>query len=132
MKRVILILSCVSIFCAGVLWALQGCSDIDADHDLFHQVESAVSNHHAKGSGSHHLHPDPTRVHCPNVFDEFLVSPRVTPISDHSYVYHLALAGKSVRDFLSDATFGSFGNGPPGPHLFKILPRHLVLSVIRV
>lgn len=132
MKRLIVILACVSVFYAAAVWALEGCRDIGPGHELFHEGESAASDHHDKDTASHHSHSDPTRIHCPNVFGEFLVSSRVTLMSDHGYVYHVALAGKSAQDFLSDMIFGGFGDGPPGPLHSKTLPRHLVLSVIRI
>ena len=132
MKRVVLILSCISVFYAGAVWALEGCRDIGAGHELFHPAVSAASDHD-NDAASHHSHSDPTKIHCPNVFGEFLVSSRVTLTADHSYFHHhVALAEKSVHDFLSDMIFGGFGGGPPGPLHSKTFPRHLLLSVIRI
>ena len=132
MKRLMVILVCVSVFYAAAVWALEGCRDIGSGHELFHQTESAVSDHHDKDTASHHSHSDPTRVHCPNLIGEFLVSSRVTLTSDHGYGRYVALPGGSVQDYLSDIVFGGFGDGPPGPLLSKTFPRYLVLSVIRI
>lgn len=133
MKRLIVIVSCIFVLYAGAVWALEGCRDIGAGHQLFHQAESADSDHHhARDNASHHSHSDPTRVHCPNVFDEFLLSPRITLTANHSYVGHVALAAKSFHGFLAGRIYGGFGDGPPGHYRSKPLPRHLVLSVIRI
>jgi hypothetical protein len=132
MERFIFILSCLSIFYAGAVWALEGCRDIGAGHELFHQAEGAVSDHHDNDAASHHSHSDPSKIHCPNVFAEFLVNSRVSLTSDHSYVYQVVFASESVHEFLSDMIFGGFGDGPPGPLHSKLLPRHLLLSVIRI
>lgn len=132
MKRIVLLVSCFSIFYAGVVWALEGCRDVGAGHELFHQAEGTVSDHHDKDSASHHSHSDPARIHCPNVFGEFLVSSRVTLASDLGCVYHVAHGGEAVQDFLSDMIFGGFGDGPPHPVYSNTLPRHLLLSVIRI
>ena len=90
MKRLILVLSCLSIFYAGVVWALEGCRDIGIGHDLRHGAESAFPSHHDTHSAPQHSHSDQSKVHCPNVFGEFLISSRASLNSNAGYLYHTA------------------------------------------
>jgi hypothetical protein len=129
MKRFIVLLSCISIFYAGAVWALEGCGDFGLEIDTGHRAEKSAHHHHGE---SHHSHSDPSKLHCPNVFGEFLVSSRVTITSDHSYVHHVTLSEESLQRFLFDMISGGFGDGPPNSVHLKDIPRHLLLSVIRI
>jgi hypothetical protein len=133
MKRFIIVLSCLSIFYAGAVWALEGCGDFSADVHAAHHTEKEFSlDHHYSDAAPHHSHSDPSKVHCPNVLGEFLISPRATLTSNPGHVSHLDVVGQSVREFLSDLTSRGYGDGPPGSVHLKALPRHLLLSVIRI
>jgi hypothetical protein len=132
MKRFIIVLSCLSIFYAGAVWALEGCLDLDMDAHPAHHGEESSHDAHTAG-GSHHSHTDPSKIHCPNVLDEFLISPRATLPSNNSHVLHVAHgAWASTGALLSDSAESSEGDGPPGFIHSRMFPRHLLLSVIRI
>ena len=132
MKRLILVLSCLSIFYAGMVWALEGCRDIGAGHELFHQAESAASEHHDKDTASHHSHSDQSKVHCPNVFGEFLISSRASLNSNAGYLYYTASTSELVHSILPGGGSRGLNRGPPGWPYSETFPRHLLLSVIRI
>ena len=132
MKRLIIVLSCLSVLYAGAVWALEGCRDFGVKADVDHTGAGSASHRHDAGAPSHHSHSDPSKVHCPNVFGEFLISARESLTSDSGGHYHPAVVRDSVKDFLSDTISGGFGAGPPGSPHSKTLPRHLLLSVIRI
>jgi hypothetical protein len=130
MKKLTVIIACISIFCAGNLWALDGCLAFGYDRDGAHH--EADLTQHAHADYSHESHSDPTQVHCPNVLNEFLLSAR--PSSD-------ALL-KSWRQFIAAIGFIGFSSSvaksspkvgsPPGDQRSSAFPRHLLLSVIRI
>src|SRR5690242_1264092 len=97
MKRLIFILSCLSVFYAGVVWAREGCRDIGAGHKLSHKAEGSTAHHHDNDHPSRHSHADPTQIHCPNVLSEFLISPRASLSASHKQNFHPA----PVSDFAS-------------------------------
>jgi hypothetical protein len=132
MKRLILVLSCLSIFYASLVWALEGCRDVGSGHDLHHSAENAFPGHHETNGAPHHSHSDQSKVHCPNVFGEFLVSSRASVRSSNDYVYHTALATIFSHNLFSSVGSQGMGHGPPGSAHSKDFPRHLLLSVIRV
>jgi len=129
MKRLILFLSCLSILYAGAVWALEGCSDFGVGANAQHHNERGVPSHH--DAAPHHSHSDQSKVHCPNVFGEFLISSRASVGSSNGYVYHTAFATAFSHDLFSRNSQGT-GQGPPGSAHSKDFPRHLLLSVIRI
>jgi len=131
MKRLVIVLICLSILYANAVWALEGCQDHAADIHSPHQAKKAY-DHHVAHVPSHHSHSDPSKIHCPNVFAEFLISPPATLISDPGHVSHLQCAGELVKEFVSHTICGGYGDGPPGLVHSKAFPRHLLLSVIRI
>ena len=132
MKRLILILSCLSIFYASMVWALEGCRDIGIGHDLRHGAESAFPSHHDTHGAPEHSHSDQSKVHCPNVFGEFLISSRASLNSNASYGYHTASISEVVHNFLQGGSSRGLNHGPPGSPYSNTFPRHLLLSVIRI
>ena len=132
MKRLILVLSCLSIFYAGVVWALEGCRDIGIDHDLRHDAESALPSHHDTHGAPHHSHSDQSKVHCPNVLGEFLISSRASLNSNAGYLYYTAFISELVQSHLPAESSRGLNHGPPGSPYSKSFPRHLLLSVIRI
>ena len=132
MKRLILIFACFSIFYAGTVLALEGCLDIGIGHAAHHEGDNADPNHHDTDTASRHSHSDSARVHCPNVFTEFLISPRVSLSSAKGYVYHACLGVETVRALLSGPMTSGIGDGPPGAKVFQSRPLRLLLSVIRI
>ncbi len=132
MKRLILVLSCLSIFYAGVVWALEGCRDMGTGHDVHHDAENGLSNHHDTHGAPQHSHSDQSKVHCPNVFGEFLISSRASLNSNAGYVYHTASISEVVHNFLPGWSSRGLNHGPPGSPYSNTFPRHLLLSVIRI
>ena len=131
MKRLILVLSCLSIFYAGVVWALEGCRDVGA-HDLHHGAESAFPGHHDTDRAAHHSHSDQSKVHCPNIFNEFLISSRASLNSSAGYLYYTAFISAYVPSHLPAESSRGLNHGPPGSPYSNTFPRHLLLSVIRI
>jgi hypothetical protein len=131
MKRFILIMSCISIFYAGAVWALEGCLDFEKDVHPAHQAGKFSHNHHDTEAGSHHSHTDPSKIHCPNVLGEFLISSRVSLSADNSYLHHAA-HDVETGSGLSHSIALAEGGGPPGLIHSKTFPRHLLFSVIRI
>jgi hypothetical protein len=132
MKRLVLILACLSIVYAGTVWALEGCLDIGIGHDLHHVGDNAIPSHHDTDAASRHSHSDSSRVHCPSVVCEFLISSRISLSPEKVQVYYASLGTETVGAFLSGLATSGVGDGPPGPIHSKIFPRHLLLSVIRI
>jgi hypothetical protein len=131
-KRFILVLSCLSVFYAGAVWALEGCSDFGVGSNPQHHNESAAHHHHDSDAAPHHSHSGEPTVHCPNLFGEFLISSRASISSSNGYVYHTTQPAEPIDRFLLGATSRGFGGRPPGSVHSKDFPRHLLLSVIRI
>jgi hypothetical protein len=130
MKRWILVLSCISIFFAGAVWALEGCVDFEAEvHGAHHSEQS--SHEHDNPAPAHHSHTDPLKIHCPNVLSEFLISSPLSLSSGSARMHHAFHDTATINDLTRSITLEE-GNGPPGPLYSKTLPRHLFLSVIRI
>ena len=132
MKRLILVLSCLSIFYAGMVWALEGCRDIGTGHDFHHGAENAFPGHHDTEGVPHHSHSDQSKVHCPNIFGEFLISSRASLKSTAGYVHYTTSTSELVHSFLPGGSSRGLNHGPPGSPYSKTFPRHLLLSVIRI
>jgi hypothetical protein len=133
MKQFIVVLGCLSIFYAGAVWALEGCSDFESGVHAAHHSETSSHNHHNAGEGSHHSHTDPSKIHCPNLLGEFLISSRAILSSNNSHVLHIAHdAWAATGALLFDSAESSEGDGPPGYIHSRMFPRHLLLSVIRI
>jgi hypothetical protein len=133
MKRLLVVLTCISIFYAGAVWALEGCLDLGMDAHPAHHGEESSHDAHTAGAGSHHSHTDPSKIHCPNVLGEFLISSRATLPSNNSHVLHTAHDAWAVAGALLCGSTGLWeGDGPPGSIRSRIFPRHLLLSVIRI
>ena len=130
MKRLILFLICLSMFYAGAVWALEGCSDFGVGANAQHHNERGVPSHH--DAAPHHSHSDQSKVHCPNVFGEFLVSSRASVQSSNDYVYRTTFAAAFSHDLSPSVSSQGTDQGPPGSAHSKDFPRHLLLSVIRI
>ena len=130
MKRFVVVLSCLSIFYAGAVWALEGCVDFGTDvHGALHG-ETSAHEPHTTDAGAHHSHTDPSKIHCPNVLGEFLISSRLSVSPDKNYTHHAAHDAETVNGSHSIAL--AEDGGPPGLIQSKSFPRHLLLSVIRI
>ena len=98
MKRVIVILICLSVFYAGALWALEGCGDLGVGFAAHHDGENTLSSHHEVGDiSSHHSHGDHSKVHCPNVLAEFVLSSGVSLNADRGAAVHADLPGQKIH-----------------------------------
>jgi len=117
---------------AGTVWALEGCSDFSVSADAQHHDESGVPSHHDADTIPHHSHSNQSKVHCPNVFGEFLISSRASLNSNAGYVYHTASTSEVVHSFLPGESSRGLNHGPPGSSYSNTFPRHLLLSVIRI
>ena len=133
MKRVIVILSCLSIFYAGAVWALEGCRDLGVGFDTHHHAENALSiQHHDADTASHHSHSDPAKVHCPNVLGEYVLSSRVSLNADRNVKVYADHTTQQIKRLYLGAMSSSVGVGPPGPNASPIFPLHLFLSVLQI
>lgn len=131
MKRLIVILTCFAVFYAGVLWAVEGCRDLNVGFDAHHEAENALSRHHEGATtSSHHSHPDHSKIHCPNVFGEFVLSSRVILNADRSAAVHADHVGQQLDSLFPNVR--SRGVGPPSPNLSPTFSRHLFLSVLQI
>ncbi len=131
MKRLVVIAACLSIFFAGVVWALEGCRGLGDRLNLHHHADQSVADHHdsthSESHGSHHA-----KVHCPNVFGEFILSSRVLLNSDRGFTTRASYLTQQLEAFLPDLNSAGLIHGPPGTLVSKILPRHLLFSVMRI
>jgi hypothetical protein len=128
MKRLIIVLSCLSILYASAVWALEGCIDLGKDAHPAHHSEHSSGT---PGRASHHSHTDPSQIHCPNSLGEFLISSRPF-LSSGDGRMHDAAYDAATATRLSNAIALAEGAGPPGIVQSKTFPRHLLLSVIRI
>ena len=133
MKCLILILNCLAILYAGAVWALEGCSDFGVvPNQLHHNPSAATSHHHDTGAAPHHSHSDQSKVHCPNIFSEFLISSRASLNSNAGYLYYTPFTNELVHSILPGGGSRGLNHGPPGWPYSETFPRHLLLSVIRI
>ena len=130
MKRLIVVLSCISIFYAGGVWALEGCLDLGAEVHRAHNSENS-SDEHDNPAPAQHSHTDPLQIHCPNFLSEFLISLPLSLSSGSARMHH-AVHDTATINGLPRSIRLNEGNGPPGPLYSKTIPRHLLLSVIRI
>ena len=79
-----------------------------------------------------HSHSDQSKVHCPNVLGEFLISSRASLNSNAGYQYYTAFISDLVYNHLPGESSRGLNHGPPGTPHSKTFPRHLLLSVIRI
>jgi hypothetical protein len=131
MKRVIVILTCISVFYAGALWAMEGCRDLGVGFNAHHDAENAPSSHHdGAETSSHHSHADHSKIHCPNVLGEFVLSSRVSLSTDRRAAVRADLLGQQIHCLFPYVS--ARGVGPPVPNLSPTIPRHLFLSVLQI
>jgi hypothetical protein len=130
MKRLIVLLSCISIFFAGAVWALEGCLDLGAEVHGAHNTEKS-SDEHDNPAPAQHSHTNPLQIHCPNFLSEFLISSPLSLSSGSARTHH-AVHDIATINGLPRSTTLNEGNGPPGPFYSNALPCHLLLSVIRI
>jgi hypothetical protein len=130
MKRVLAIAVCLSILYAGALWAFAGCESLitaSMGHD--HGDRSSESHH---GAASDPQHSDPEKIHCPNLFGEFLIGSRISidpnPRDSVSVGYEFLRCSPLVQELGASR----FDPGPPGPIVSAHISRQVLLSVIRI
>jgi hypothetical protein len=132
MKRVFVIVICLSILYAGVAWAFSDCENF---------IVAAAAHHHGDNSEDHHLHDDTGasqqgdsgKIHCPNLLDALLL------VGSRSSIEAKRRAATAVDCPSFNPPFEGqrsaslpFVLGPPGLTVFQSRPLRLLLSVIRI
>jgi hypothetical protein len=128
MKRLLIALICLSIFYASAVWALQGCTDLEMQAHPAHHTDHSSE---IPGRTSHHSHSDPSQIHCPNLLSEFLISSPLSLQSGSARMHYAVHDTATIKGLLRSIILEE-SNGPPGPLYSMTLPRHLLLSVIRI
>ena len=133
MMRLIVIFTCLSIFHAGALWALEGCRDLAIGFNTHHDADKAHSSDLEDANSSpHHAHSEHSKIHCPNVFGEFVLSSRVSLNADRSAAVHSDHLGQQIDYSMLSVVAVGCGAGPPRPSRSPAFPRHLLLSVLQI
>jgi len=132
MKRAFVIAVCFSLLYAGAVWAYAGCGNLftaSVGHD---HGDSAVGHRHVSAHDHQPVDADPGKIHCPNLFVEFLVGPRIS--IDPNPRVSVSIGYESFRFSPVVQGLGAcrFDLGPPGPIVSAHNSRHLLLSVIRI
>ncbi len=132
MKRAFAIAVCFSVLYAGVVWAFNGCESMAAPLAGHSHGDSNVGYHHDSDKGHHPVDSDPGKIHCPNLFGEFLVGSRIS-IDPNSRV-SVSIGYESFRcsPLVQGLSACRLDLGPPGPIVSAHNSRHLLLSVIRI
>ena len=130
MKRAFVIAVCLSILYAGTVWAYAGCESLiqaSAGHD--HGDHNGERHH---GDASVPQHSDSGKIHCPNLFGEFLVGSRIS--IDPNFRVSVSVGYQSVvcSPLVHGLAASRFDLGPPGPIVSAQRARHILLSVIRI
>ena len=129
MKRLLIALSCLSIFYASAVWALQGCTDLEMQGHPAHHTDHSSE---IPGRTSHHSHSDPSQIHCPNILGEFLISSPPFLSSGDGRMNNAAYDAAMGIGLSHAIALPKGGDRPPGFVQSKTFPRHLLLSVIRI
>ena len=130
MKRIIAIAACLSILYAGALWAFAGCEGLitaSAGHD--HGDHNSESHH---GDASVPRHSDPGKIHCPNLFGEFLVGSRISIDPNPRDSVFVGYEFFRCSPLVQELSPSRFNPGPPGPIVSAHISRQVLLSVIRI
>jgi hypothetical protein len=132
MKRAFAIAVCFSVLYAGVVWALNGCESLASPLSGHSHGDSSVGHQHDSDKSHHPVDADPGKIHCPNLFGEFLVGSRIS-IDPNSRV-SVSVGYESFRCSPLVHGLGACrcDLGPPGPIVSAHYSRHLLLSVIRI
>ena len=130
MKRAFAIAVCFSILYAGAVWAYAGCESLitaSAGHD--HGDTSSESHH---GDASVPQHSDPGKIHCPNLFGEFLVGSRISIDPNPRVSVSVGYESFRCSPLVQELGASRFDPGPPGPIVSAHISRQVLLSVIRI
>lgn len=131
MKRYLVIISCLSILYAGIVWSLEGCRAFGEAWAGDHQSQAGNSHHHPD-TDSHHSHSDSSEVHCQNPLAAFVSSPRIALERERGWTMQVAGMSFQMRSSLNSVVHHGLGLGPPDPELTAPLQRFLLLSVFRI
>jgi len=132
MKRYLVIISCLSILYAGMVWSFEGCRVFDEALASGHHSKSDAGNPHHHDSDSHHSHSGSGELHCQNPLDAFISTQRISLEREHSWTARMAGGPLLIRTLLSSVTLRDFAFGPPGPGFTASPQRFLLLSVFRI
>jgi hypothetical protein len=130
MKRLFVIVVCLSILYAGTVSAFAGCDNL---------IAAATGHDHGDDSGGHQHggtaaphHDDAGKIHCPNLFGAFLVASRSSPETERRAAAAVDYPGFQLLYLVHRPASGWFDLRPPGPSVSQLRPLHLLLSVIRI
>jgi len=130
MKRLIVILCCLSVFFGGLASAWANCKQvaITADHYRRSLVPAPVEDHHSEAQ---HDHSHGTVIHCATL-DEFLLSSTFLVTKDHR-VQRLTDPFVAALDYeFSQHVSHWLIHGPPGLARLNSIPSYILLSVLRI
>ena len=132
MKRIIVIVVCLSVFYAGAMWALEGCLTLGEAMASGHHSESRSSPGHSHDGDSQHSHSGSAEVHCPNPLAAFVSAQRISLERERGWTADLPGVEIQVRSLSNGLTHHDFALGPPGLGFSTTPQRFLLLSVFRV
>jgi len=132
MKRYLVIVTCLSILYAGIVWSLEGCGASGEALASGHHSKSDAGNSHHHDSDADHSHSGSGELHCQNPLDGFISTQRISFEREHSWTAKVAGGPLPIRTLLSSVTLRDFAFGPPGPGFAASPQRFLLLSVFRI
>ena len=130
MKRAFVIAVCFSLLYAGAVWAYAGCESLFTGSAGHGHGDQNDERHH--GDASAPSHSDPGKIHCPNLFGEFLVGSRISIDPNPRVSESVGYESFRCSPLVQGLSASRFDLGPPGPIVSAHNSRHLLLSVIRI
>ena len=132
MKRTFAIAVCFSVLYAGVVWALNGCDSLAFAATGHGHSDSSLGHHHDSDKDHQPVDSDPGKIHCPNLFGEFLVGSRISIDPNPRVSVSVGYESFRCSPLVQGLSASRFDLGPPGPIVSAPNSRHLLLSVIRI
>ena len=129
MKRLIVILCCLTVFFGGLASAWANCKQVAITDDYRRSlVPAPAEDHHSEAQ---HEHSHGTVIHCATL-DEFLLSSTFLVTKDHR-AQRLTDPFVAALDYeFSQHVSHWLIHGPPGFSKSAIIPPYLLLSVLRI
>ena len=132
MKRAFVIAVCFSILYAGAVWAYAGCESLFTGSAGHGHGDSNVGHRHDSAHDHQPADADPGKIHCPNLFGEFLVGSRISVDPNPRVSVSVGYESFRCSPLVQGLSASRFDLGPPGPIVSAHNSRHLLLSVIRI
>lgn len=132
MKRVFAIAISFSILYAGAVWALNGCESLIAPVAAHSHGDSDVGHHPDGAHGHGPADADAGKIHCPNLFGEFLIGSQVSIGRSLRFSVPVTYDSVGVGFAAHELSIDGFALGPPGPVVSPHRSRHILLSVMRI